>query len=124
MHKHCCPSLITEDHTDHCRSRQAEIEEAERRVEVAEAVAQMAAHDRDEALANFARAEQEYADLLAERDRFIRVVFMLGGIERIAQCPSCEAERTMGEWHTDDCPMVAGVERPASADHEPGAGSC
>lgn len=63
FYKHCCQSLITEDHTDHCRSRQAEIEEAERRLETAESVAQMAAHDRDEALENFAHVEREYARL-------------------------------------------------------------
>ena len=63
LYKHCCQSLFGEDHTDYCRSRQAEIDEAERRIEIAESVAQMAAHDRDEALENFARVEQEYARL-------------------------------------------------------------
>ena len=37
---------------------EADIRLAIRQVEVAESVAQMAAHDRDEALENFARAEQ------------------------------------------------------------------
>lgn len=43
--------------------RTARVADLERQVEVAESVAQMAAHDRDEALENFARVEQEYERL-------------------------------------------------------------
>lgn len=58
------------DHTDCCLTRQGEIRElkadlrlAIRQVEVAESVGQMLAHDRDEALENFARAGQEIGRL-------------------------------------------------------------
>ena len=38
--------------------------------------------------------------------RLIQAVKALGGVERFAQCPCCLAERTNGEGHSDDCPLV------------------
>lgn len=53
-----------------------------------------------------------------QRDRLIQAVTMLGGLERFAQCPVCQADRTNGEWHDDDCPMVAVATRAAAAEGE------
>lgn len=36
LYKHCCRSIITEDHTDHCLSRQEEIARLRARAERAE----------------------------------------------------------------------------------------
>jgi hypothetical protein len=58
------------------------------------------------------RAEIE--QLAAERDRLVRALYMVGDVERLAQCPCCLAERTNGEWHADDCALGAGVERSVS----------
>lgn len=41
-----------------------------------------------------------------QRDRLIQAIRVLGGVERFAQCPVCLAERTNGEWHADDCPVI------------------
>lgn len=53
------------------------------------------------------RAKKITLDLRTEeRDRLILAVNVLGGVEHFVQCPCCMADRTNGEWHSDDCPMV------------------
>lgn len=51
---------------------------------------------------------QRTADrMVAENARLRGAIKALGGVEHFAQCPSCMADRTNGEWHSDDCLMVA-----------------
>lgn len=44
--------------------------------------------------------------VMAERDRLRSTVRATGVLGALAQCPSCLAERTNGEWHEEDCPLV------------------
>ena len=37
-------------------------------------------------------------------------------LERLAQCPACRAERTNGEWHDDDCPLIETLDRIAKSE--------
>jgi hypothetical protein len=46
--------------------------------------------------------------VVEERDRLRGTVRDTGVVERMAQCPSCLAERTNGERHEENCPIVAG----------------
>lgn len=41
-----------------------------------------------------------------ERDRLRHALVTRGGLDQLAQCPSCMAERTNGERHSDDCPLM------------------
>lgn len=52
-------------------------------------------------------------DTESEMGRLRRAVVMLG-LDRLGQCPGCEADRTNGEWHKDGCsllPILAEYER-------------
>ena len=44
--------------------------------------------------------------VVEERDRLRGAVRNTGSLGALAQCPSCLAERTNGERHEDDCPLV------------------
>ena len=43
----------------------------------------------------------------AEVERLRGALRVTGGLAVLAQCPVCLAERTNGEHHDDDCPLVA-----------------
>ena len=44
--------------------------------------------------------------VVEERNRLRATVRTTGVLEALAQCPSCLAERTNGEFHEEDCPLV------------------
>jgi hypothetical protein len=47
-------------------------------------------------------ARQNVAGELA----LLRSAVVAVGIDRLEGCPSCGADRTNGEWHRDDCPLL------------------
>lgn len=59
--------------------------------------------------AEITRRGTKIEELVAQRDRLIQTVAVLGGAERLAQCPVCLADRTQGEWHVDDCLVGKGT---------------
>jgi hypothetical protein len=55
------------------------------------------------------RATALLLETQAERDR-LRHALAVGGLEAMAQCPSCGAERTNGERHDDACPLMRALQ--------------
>jgi len=49
-----------------------------------------------------------------ERSRLITALRLVGGLELLAQCPVCLAERTNGERHDDNCALVASARKERS----------
>jgi hypothetical protein len=85
MHKHCCQSLITEDHTDYCLSRQEKIVQLQ-----AEAERVRGQRATLRALLRIRRHNGEpWAVGFARRD-WPRVAEILGvAIEAVEWCPDC-----------------------------------
>jgi hypothetical protein len=85
MHKHCCQSLITEDHTDYCLSRQEKIVQLQ-----AEAERVRGQRATLRALLRIRRHNGEpWAVGFARRD-WPRVAEILGvAIEAMEWCPDC-----------------------------------
>lgn len=50
--------------------------------------------------------------LVSENARLRGALRVTGGLESLAQCPSCMAERTNGERHDEDCPFVQAAQEP------------
>lgn len=66
-----------------------------------------------ERLSHLAVAHARAVNLYAEAaDEVRRLQFGVAvGLERLAECPSCRADRTNGERHDDGCPIVAIIQR-------------
>lgn len=63
---------------------------------------------REEADAHWARHFHDKAKRLEDENERLRgALARTGGVAMLAQCPSCLAERTNGERHADDCPIIA-----------------
>lgn len=79
----------------------------------------MAEMTRSEADAHWARHFRDKAERLkAENERLQGALARTGGIAMLAQCPSCMAERTNGERHDEDCPIIAKLDPLRPPAHE------
>jgi hypothetical protein len=62
--------------------------------------------ERDRVGAERDAARLEVERLTHQNQRLIGALRVTATVAILAQCPVCLAERTNGEWHDEDCPLV------------------